>query len=98
MKQPSASVRRGDVVLVLFPNSDLNTATLSPALHAQRVDWTMREFDPASLLRHADSGCMDDRFVFIVGMSGLELLIGAIQAYVFALLTAIYINDAENLH
>jgi F-type H+-transporting ATPase subunit a len=37
-------------------------------------------------------------FVFIVGMNGLELLIGAIQAYVFALLTAIYINDAENLH
>jgi F-type H+-transporting ATPase subunit a len=37
-------------------------------------------------------------FIFIVLMSGLELLIGAIQAYVFALLTAIYINDAENLH
>ena len=37
-------------------------------------------------------------FVFIVLMSALELLIGAIQAYVFALLTAIYINDAENLH
>jgi F-type H+-transporting ATPase subunit a len=37
-------------------------------------------------------------FVFIVMMSALELLIGAIQAYVFALLTAIYINDAENLH
>lgn len=37
-------------------------------------------------------------FVFIVFMSGLELLIGGIQAYVFALLTAIYINDAENLH
>jgi F-type H+-transporting ATPase subunit a len=37
-------------------------------------------------------------FVFIVMMSALELLIGGIQAYVFALLTAIYINDAENLH
>ncbi len=37
-------------------------------------------------------------FVFVVFMNGLELLIGAIQAYVFALLTAIYINDAENLH
>lgn len=37
-------------------------------------------------------------FVFIVFMSALELLIGGIQAYVFALLTAIYINDAENLH
>src|SRR5436309_8955796 len=35
-------------------------------------------------------------FIFIVLMSALELLIGAIQAYVFALLTAIYINDAEN--
>lgn len=37
-------------------------------------------------------------FLFIVFMSGLELLVGAIQAYVFALLTAIYINDAEHLH
>lgn len=37
-------------------------------------------------------------FVFVVGVSALELLIGAIQAYVFALLTALYINDAVNLH
>jgi F-type H+-transporting ATPase subunit a len=37
-------------------------------------------------------------FAFVVFASGLELLIGAIQAYVFALLTAIYISDAENLH
>ncbi len=37
-------------------------------------------------------------FLFIVFMSGLELLVGAIQAYVFALLTAIYINDAVHLH
>ncbi|MEP0728934.1 MAG: F0F1 ATP synthase subunit A, partial [Parasphingorhabdus sp.] len=26
------------------------------------------------------------------------LLVCAIQAYVFALLTSLYINDAENLH
>jgi F-type H+-transporting ATPase subunit a len=37
-------------------------------------------------------------FLFTVFMSALELLVGAIQAYVFALLTAIYINDAVNLH
>ena len=37
-------------------------------------------------------------FVFIVGVSALELLVAAIQAYVFALLTSLYINDAENLH
>lgn len=37
-------------------------------------------------------------FVFIAGVSALELLVCAIQAYVFALLTALYINDAENLH
>ena len=37
-------------------------------------------------------------FVFVVGVSALELLVGAIQAYVFALLTALYINDAVNLH
>lgn len=37
-------------------------------------------------------------FVFITGVSALELLVCAIQAYVFALLTSLYINDAEHLH
>ncbi len=37
-------------------------------------------------------------FLFIVGIGALELLICAIQAYVFALLTTLYLNDAINLH
>jgi F-type H+-transporting ATPase subunit a len=37
-------------------------------------------------------------FVFIVGVMALELLVCAIQAYFFALLTSLYINDAVNLH
>ena len=37
-------------------------------------------------------------FIFVVGVGALELLVGAIQAFVFALLTSIYINDAVNLH
>jgi F-type H+-transporting ATPase subunit a len=37
-------------------------------------------------------------FVFITGVSALELLVCAIQAYVFALLTSLYIHDAEHLH
>jgi F-type H+-transporting ATPase subunit a len=37
-------------------------------------------------------------FVFIVGVMSLELLVCVIQAYVFALLTSLYINDAVNLH
>ena len=37
-------------------------------------------------------------FVFIAFVSALELLVCAIQAYVFALLTSLYINDAVNLH
>jgi F-type H+-transporting ATPase subunit a len=37
-------------------------------------------------------------FLFIIFVSALELLVCAIQAYVFALLTSLYINDAENLH
>jgi F-type H+-transporting ATPase subunit a len=36
--------------------------------------------------------------IFIAFVSALELLVCAIQAYVFALLTTLYINDAENLH
>ncbi|MGS1017333.1 F0F1 ATP synthase subunit A [Allosphingosinicella humi] len=37
-------------------------------------------------------------FTLMVGISALELLVAAIQAYVFALLTSLYINDAVNLH
>jgi len=37
-------------------------------------------------------------FVFIMGVMALEMLVCAIQAYVFALLTSLYINDAVNLH
>jgi F-type H+-transporting ATPase subunit a len=37
-------------------------------------------------------------FAFIVGVAALELLVCAIQAYVFALLTTLYLNDAINLH
>ncbi len=37
-------------------------------------------------------------FVFIAGVNALELLVCGIQAYVFALLTSLYINDAEHLH
>ena len=37
-------------------------------------------------------------FLFIVGVGALEILICALQAYVFALLTTLYLNDAVNLH
>jgi F-type H+-transporting ATPase subunit a len=37
-------------------------------------------------------------FLFIAGVMALEVLVCAIQAYVFALLTSLYIADAVNLH
>jgi F-type H+-transporting ATPase subunit a len=37
-------------------------------------------------------------FVFVVGVNALELLVGGIQAFVFALLTSLYIKDAVHLH
>ena len=37
-------------------------------------------------------------FLLMVGISVLEILVAVIQAYVFALLTSLYINDAVNLH
>jgi len=36
--------------------------------------------------------------LLIIGILALELLVCAIQAYVFALLTTLYLNDAINLH
>ena len=37
-------------------------------------------------------------FLLMIGICALEVLVSAIQAYVFALLTSLYINDAVNLH
>jgi F-type H+-transporting ATPase subunit a len=37
-------------------------------------------------------------FFFIVFVSMIELLVAAIQAYVFAILTSLYISEAVNLH
>jgi F-type H+-transporting ATPase subunit a len=37
-------------------------------------------------------------FVLMIGITLLEILVSAIQAYVFALLTSLYLNDAVNLH
>jgi len=37
-------------------------------------------------------------FILMVSICALELLVAGIQAYVFALLTSLYLNDAENLH
>jgi len=37
-------------------------------------------------------------FLLMIAISALEVLVAAIQAYVFALLTSLYLNDAENLH
>ena len=37
-------------------------------------------------------------FILMIGITVLELLVSAIQAYVFALLTSLYLNDAINLH
>jgi len=35
---------------------------------------------------------------FSVALTGLEILVAFLQAYVFAILTCIYLNDALNLH
>jgi F-type H+-transporting ATPase subunit a len=37
-------------------------------------------------------------FTLMIGITLLEILVSAIQAYVFALLTSLYLNDAVNLH
>jgi F-type H+-transporting ATPase subunit a len=37
-------------------------------------------------------------FALVVALTGLEILIAFLQAYVFAILTCLYINDALHLH
>lgn len=37
-------------------------------------------------------------FIFLIALSALELFIAALQAYVFAILTCIYLHDALHMH
>ena len=37
-------------------------------------------------------------FLFVFALTGLELLIAFLQAYVFTVLTCLYLNDALHLH
>ncbi len=37
-------------------------------------------------------------FILMLAICALEILVAGIQAYVFALLASLYLNDAENLH
>ena len=37
-------------------------------------------------------------FIALVGLTGLEVLVAALQAYVFTILTCMYLNDALHLH
>ena len=37
-------------------------------------------------------------FLFVIALTGLELLIAFLQAYVFTILTCFFINDALHLH
>jgi len=37
-------------------------------------------------------------FLIVVAITGLEIGVAVIQAYVFCLLTTIYISEAEHLH
>jgi len=37
-------------------------------------------------------------FVFLLGFTGLELVVAILQAFIFTVLTCIYLNDAVNMH
>ncbi len=64
------------------PDGSVRQASSSPGLNGGAIGWGV--------------GALS--FLFIVGVAALELLVCAIQAYVFALLTTLYLNDAINLH
>jgi F-type H+-transporting ATPase subunit a len=37
-------------------------------------------------------------FVFLLGFTGLEVFVAVLQAFIFTVLTCIYLNDAVNMH
>ena len=37
-------------------------------------------------------------FLALIGLTGLEVLVAVLQAYVFTILTCMYLNDALHLH
>jgi F-type H+-transporting ATPase subunit a len=36
--------------------------------------------------------------IAVIGLTGLEFLVAALQAYVFSILTCMYLHDAIHLH
>jgi F-type H+-transporting ATPase subunit a len=37
-------------------------------------------------------------FMAVIGLTGLEFLVAALQAYVFSMVTCMYLHDAIHLH
>ncbi len=37
-------------------------------------------------------------FIFLVGLTGFEIFVAVLQAYIFTVLTCVYLNDALHLH
>ena len=56
----------------------------------------LKVFGSAFLLVWVEQGWLP--LSFSVALTGLEILVAFLQAYVFAILTCIYLNDALNLH
>ena len=82
--QPRSSTVRGDD---RRPHPDGSVRQLHRAAVSTRGEWRWRPGrQSCSFLLHR------------LGVAALELLVCAIQAYVFALLTTLYLNDAINLH
>ena len=69
------------------------------------ADRVRAELQPAALVPNLIAGLVVGLGVFgvfpmllLVPLICLEILIAFLQAYVFAILTCLYINDALNLH
>ncbi len=79
----------------------LSAEKMSAAMPRQAVAGSVTSNEAAELLMNAGGvgyAISLLSFVFVIFVGALALLVGAIQAYVFALLTSLYINDAVNLH
>jgi len=67
-----------------------------PAMKSQ--DFSFLREEGMELLRDVAAQTWTDHNLHDPGITLLELLVAFLQAYVFALLTCIYLNDAIHLH
>ena len=86
------------VTMINFGMGSANAATVMDLLSASNPKAVLFLGKCGGLKKKNELGDFILPIAAIIGMTALEVLVAVLQAYVFTVLTCIYLNDALNLH